>query len=255
VLKKQAPKRQHYKNDPFLKALGSHCENLRTQKGYSMDRLSKESEQLSTSAISRLEKGSGAVDVLVLFRYAEAMGHATKDLFEFFFSAENRPSFAFEHIDLQSPRIKKEAFVSLLPVYSLKAAAGCFGAGEDVEPEGWIDVGQGRKLDKKMFVARAKGNSMLPGIRDGDFLVFRAHPSGTKQGKIVLVQYRGPADSDTGGSYTVKKYHSSKVISGDELTENRQVILSPTNPDYEPIVLTPKDESEFSVIAEYLFSL
>ena len=42
-------------------------------------------------------------------------------------------------------------------------------------------------------------------------MVFRAKPAGTRQGRIVLVQYRGEADPDTGGSYTVKRYSSEKV--------------------------------------------
>ena len=45
---------------------------------------------------------------------------------------------------------------------------------------------------------RAVGRSMEPMIHDGDFLVFRANPVGTRQGKIVLAQYRGPADPETG---------------------------------------------------------
>ncbi len=52
---------------------------------------------------------------------------------------------------------------------------------------------------------------MLPRIHSGDLLVFRADPSGSKQGRVVLAQYRGPADPDTGGSYTVKQYGSSKL--------------------------------------------
>ncbi len=249
--KKRKPIRQHFKNDAFLDALGEHCARIRTAKGYSMDRLSKESDKLSTSAVSRLEKGTGAVSVLVLYRYAQAMGVDLQELLDFPFHAE--PPAVHKLVDLHSPRVKKEAFISLLPLYSLKAAAGYFGMGEAVEPEAWIDVGSLRKLDAKMFVARARGDSMLPMIHDDDFLVFRAHPGGTKQGKIVLVQYRGPADPETGGSYTVKKYHSSKIISSHN--ENRQVVLSPTNPDFEPIVLSPRDENDFRVIAEYLFSL
>lgn len=91
-----------------------------------------------------------------------------------------------------------------LPVYSLRAAAGKFGAGQEVTEEGWVKVGGIGRLDTSMFVARAVGRSMEPTIRDGDYLVFRANPVGSRQGKIVLVQYRGPEDPETGGAYTVK---------------------------------------------------
>lgn len=149
-------------------------------------------------------------------------------------------------------RVRAERFRTMLPVYSLRAAAGYFGAGEEVELEGWIEVAGVGKLDERMFVARAVGRSMEPTIRDGDLLVFRAKPTGTRQGKTVLARYRGPADPETGGSFTVKKYSSEKIADGDGGWRHTKVALSPTNPDFEPIVLTPKAKEDFSVIAEFV---
>ena len=91
------------------------------------------------------------------------------------------------------------------------AVAGYSGNGESVEPEAWIEAEGVGKLDERMFVARAVGRSMEPTIRDGDFLVFRANPIGTRQGNIVLAQYRGLADPETGGVFTVKRYASEKA--------------------------------------------
>ena len=83
-------------------------------------------------------------------------------------------------------------------------------------PASTTGAGVGR-LDERMFVCRALGRSMEPRIHDGDYVVFRAKPAGTRQGRIVLVQYRGAADPDTGGSYTVKRYSSEKVAAeGDD---------------------------------------
>ena len=49
---------------------------------------------------------------------------------------------------------------------------------------------------------------MEPRIHDGDYCVFRAKPEGTRQGKIVLAQYRGPADPETGvcGAAVASRY-------------------------------------------------
>ena len=91
-----------------------------------------------------------------------------------------------------------ETLIYLLPLYSLKAAAGYFGNAEPVEPEGWVEADGAGRLDKRMFVCRAVGRSMEPRIHDGDYVVFRAKPAGTRQGKIVLVQYRGAAESGHG---------------------------------------------------------
>ena len=142
-------------------------------------------------------------------------------------------------------------FVTLLPVYSLAAAAGYFGTEENVEREGWIEVGG--KLDETMFVARAVGHSMEPRIAHGELCVFRAKPAGTRQGKILLVQYQGPTDPDTGGAYAVKRYRSDKVANdATGQLENIRVTLSPENPDYEPMELTPAFEHDVLVIAEFV---
>lgn len=263
MLDDSSPGKQRFRNQRFLDALGEHCEKLRKQRGLSIDRLSKESDQLSPSVIHRLEKGSGAVTVLALYRYASALNLTPKDLLEFELPLEAREQYEPEMVSLENPRVKSEAYQSLLPLYSIKAAAGYFGQSAPAEPKAWIQVGKTKSgaFSPGTFVVQALGDSMLPKIHDGDYLVFQANPSGSKQGKIVLAQYRGPADPDTGGSYTVKKYSSSKVAANDsEGSEegewrHRQITLSPLNPDFEPIILYPKDAGDFKIIGEYLFTL
>jgi len=163
-----------------------------------------------------------------------------------------RPEPQLRLISLEDERVKREAFKTLLPLYTLKAAAGHFGNGEAVEPEGWIEAEGVGVLDERMFVARAVGKSMEPRIYDGDYCVFRAHPVGSRQGKIVLAQYRGPADPETGGSFTVKKYSSEKVADPDTDWRHTRVTLCPLNPEFEPIVLAPESEGDVRVIAEWL---
>jgi SOS-response transcriptional repressor LexA len=261
--KEKKLKKPRFRDTPFLKQIGQHCQALRKKKGYSIDRLAKESERLSTSVIHRLETGESPVNLLAIFRYAQALGVHPKVLLDIELTeagAESSPRTSknqrsLKLVSVDDPRIKKERFKSLLPVYSLKAAAGYFGASEEVIPEGWIQVDGAQTLDHDMFVARAVGDSMLPTIRNGDLLVFRAQPSGSRQGKIVLVQYRGPADPETGGSYTVKQYQSSKSIGSDGRWHHKQITLKPLNPEYEPIVLSPQNENDFEVIAEFLFVL
>ncbi len=253
--KKRSPRR-HFKDAPLLKALGDHCQRLRTQRGYSIDRLAKESDHLSASVIHRLETGSGAVTVSALFRYAQALGVDPKQLMDFqAASTPSAPVKAIQILDPDDPRVRKQAFKTLLPCFSARAAAGYFGAGEEVRPEGWVKVPPDMALDERMFVIRAKGDSMLPKIKDGDYLVFRAEPAGTRQGRIVLAQYRGPADPETGGSYTVKQYSSSKIPTSEGEWKHRQIRLAPLNPDYEPILLHPKDKDDFRILAELVANL
>jgi hypothetical protein len=157
---------------------------------------------------------------------------------------------AYQVISLEDARVKREAYKTLLPLYSLKAAAGYFGSGESVEPEGWVDATAVGHLDREMFVARAVGRSMEPRIPDEALCVFRANPQGSRQGKIVLVQHRGIADPETGGAFTVKRYRSEKAGNGEGGWRHEQITLDPINPEYQPIVLRPRSQGDVMVIAE-----
>ncbi len=163
-----------------------------------------------------------------------------------------RPEPQLRLISFEDERAKREAFKTLLPLYSLKAAAGYFGNAEPVEPESWVEADGLGKIDERMFVCRAVGRSMEPTIRDGDYIVFRAKPAGTRQGKIVLAQYRGLADPDTGGAFTVKRYSSEKTASDEGGWRHTRVVLSPTNPDYQPIVLSQDDAEHVEILAEFV---
>jgi SOS-response transcriptional repressor LexA len=155
-------------------------------------------------------------------------------------------------ISVDDRRVKGEAFKTLLPLYSLKAAAGYFGNGEVVEPEAWIEAEGVGALDEQMFVARAMGRSMEPVIHDGDLLVFRANPAGSRQGKTVLAQYRGPADPETGGSFTVKRYSSEKQKAEEGEWQHSRIVLSPINKAFAPIVIPPEGAEHFRILAEFI---
>ncbi len=73
--------------------------------------------------------------------------------------------------------------------------------------------------------------------------------AGTRQGKTVLVQLRDAKDPESSQRYTVKRYESEKTAKGDSWWHER-ITLKPVNPDFEPIVLTGKDDGELQVIAE-----
>ena len=140
-------------------------------------------------------------------------------------------------------------FETHLPVYSLRAAAGKFGEGQEVEEEGWVEVSSMR-LREGMFVAQVVGKSMEPRIPDGNHCIFRAPVQGSRQGKIVLVQHHSIHDSETGGRYTVKRYESEKVADGASGWRHTAIRLAPINPDFEAIVFREDTEAKLSVIAE-----
>jgi Peptidase S24-like/N-6 DNA Methylase len=145
-----------------------------------------------------------------------------------------------------------EQFRSVVPIQTLKAAAGAFGAGEAVQPDGWAKLNDGPTLREGMFIAEVAGHSMEPRIPDGAWCLF-ASPiaAGPNNGDILLVENRSMSDPDTGGSYALKRY-SSKKVRDDELWENEEITLESLNPKYGPIVLRPEHDGEVRVIAEFV---
>ena len=138
-------------------------------------------------------------------------------------------------------------FMTHLPLYSLKAAATKFGEDREVESEGWVKAPPRLRLTPDMFVARVVGRSMEPRIPDGSLCVFRAGVTGSRQGKLVLVERFGT--TETSARYTIKKYTSKKTQTGEEEWEHALVRLEPVNPEFEGFELKA---GEARVIAEFV---
>jgi len=147
-----------------------------------------------------------------------------------------------------------EQYSSCVPFFSLQAAAGAFGGGQEVEPEGWVEVNTSQRLEKGMFVAQVVGHSMEPRIPDGSYCLFKFPVIGSRSGRIVLVQHHEISDPDHGGRYTVKQYESTKRMPSDESQEawgHEHIVFKPLNKDYADIPFEG-DPEELRVIAEFL---
>jgi SOS-response transcriptional repressor LexA len=142
-------------------------------------------------------------------------------------------------------------FRTHLPLYTLRAAAGKFGADEEVgaKEEDWVRAPEGLRLTEGMFVAHVEGRSMEPRIPDGSLNIFRGPVVGSRQGKIVLVELAGVHER-----FTVKRYTSKhkKPSGGEGEWEHESIRLEPLNPEYEALDLAP---DRLRVIAEWIQTL
>lgn len=178
---------------------------------------------------------------------------------------------AFQSAEPEAPRIVpfrpptvepsiEQRYDDCVPLVSMEAAAGGFGDPQDMmstieqyEDGEWVVVDSRHRLRRGMFVAQVMGRSMEPAIPDGSWCLFRFPVEGTRQGKTVLVELRGDPDPDTGERYTVKRYTSEKAAGdADGDWRHARIILSPTNPDYKPIILKAQENEELRVIAEFV---
>jgi hypothetical protein len=91
---------------------------------------------------------------------------------------------------------------------------------------------------------------VLNEVQQSLFIVLRANPVGTRQGKIVLAQYQGPSDPDAGGAFTIKKYSSEKGVDEDSEWRHTRIVLSPLNPEHKPIIIPDEDAGRFLVLAD-----
>ncbi len=146
-------------------------------------------------------------------------------------------------------------FVEFLPVYSIKAACGYFGEGEEVSELGWMRAEGIGRLNRNMYVVQAVGHSMEPLIDDGDYCVFRANPGGSRNGKIVLVQHHNFNDPDYGGAYSIKEYDSRKSYDEFGGWQHEEITLIPKNSAYNPIVIHSAEDDEFRVVGEFIGKL
>jgi SOS-response transcriptional repressor LexA len=139
-------------------------------------------------------------------------------------------------------------FVTHLPRYSLAVAAGKFLENQEVEEEGWEEAPADLRLTGELFVARIKGRSMEPKIPDGSLCVFRQGVTGSRQGRLVLVEQLGGGANDR---YTVKRYASEKAQREDGSWSHEKITLLPLNPEFEPWTLDPEEE-KFRIVAEFV---
>jgi phage repressor protein C with HTH and peptisase S24 domain len=148
-----------------------------------------------------------------------------------------------EHVE----KTEIQPFRTHLPLYSLRAAAGRLGEEMESAEEDWVRAPEGLRISQDLFVAHVVGRSMEPRIPDGSLNLFRLNPVGSRQNKILLIQRFGVLD-DT-ARYTIKRYTSKKVQTGEDEWHHEQIRLEPLNPEFEAWEVEPQD---FAVVAEWM---
>jgi len=153
---------------------------------------------------------------------------------------------------LQPKEVKP--FENCVPLYDLKAAAGQFSDEQQNSDIDWVELPDVFRPRQGLFVIQVDGESMNRRIPNGAWCLFRRDPGGTHQGKVVLVQHREIADTDTSGHYTVKVYESKKEVLSDGTWHHASIILRPdtTAQGYAPIVLDESQSEELQVIGEFV---
>ena len=88
---------------------------------------------------------------------------------------------------------------------------------------------------------------MEPRIPDGSLNLFRLHPAGSRQNKILLIQRFGVARRNRALHH--QDVHQPQGFQRRRRVAHEQIRLEPLNPEFEPWDVDPED---FAVVAEWL---
>jgi SOS-response transcriptional repressor LexA len=96
-----------------------------------------------------------------------------------------------------------------------------------------------------MFAAHVVGRSMEPRIPDGSTCIFRAPVTGSRTGRLLLIEQFGEPE---GSRYTVKRYARRGALREGE-DRDQPIRLEPLNPEFPAFELTA---DKFRVVAEFV---
>ena len=146
-----------------------------------------------------------------------------------------------------------QPFVNSVPLYDLAVAAGDFSAQQTTETTQWVPVPPDMAIDDNHYACQVVGESMNRVIPNGATCLFRKDRGGTRNGKIVLVEMLNSTDPESGHSYTIKEYQSTKFEDHTGLLQ-RTISLKPRSddPSFKPIELDANDSAEYRVVGEFV---
>jgi SOS-response transcriptional repressor LexA len=231
----------------MLQDAGTNALHLRLRRDWELIASDEDAEVLSALAADLESKAAGMGAARLLGSLEDSLSNALRISEPREIVVEDFPRALARHYR-QSVEARPLPFVTHLPRYSVAVAAGKFLENREVEAEGWEEAPPGLRLTPEMFVAQIAGRSMEPRIPDGSLCVFRANVTGSRQGRLVLVESQGGGANDR---YTVKRYTSVKRQDPGGSWEHERIRLEPLNPEFDAWDLDP-EEDRFHVIAEFV---
>ncbi|WP_395685790.1 DNA/RNA helicase domain-containing protein [Caenimonas koreensis] len=147
-------------------------------------------------------------------------------------------------------------YQNAVPLFDLKIAAGSFGDFQSAKVSDceWVELPAMFSPQPGMFVAQVVGESMNRRIQNGAWCLFRANPTGTRVGKVVVAQHRSIEDPELGGSFTVKVYRSAKRAAVAGEWRHTSISLEPDSddPSFRPLVFGPDAGEDLRIVAELI---
>jgi superfamily II DNA or RNA helicase/SOS-response transcriptional repressor LexA len=139
-----------------------------------------------------------------------------------------------------------------IPLYDFYAAAGTFSEMQD-EKEYTLKSVPKKYATEDYFACRVTGESMNRIIPNDSICLFKKYFTGSRSGKILLLENRDSFDPDFNSAFTVKTYSSEKTVS-EEGWKHNSIILKPNSYDssFKNIIIDEENGNEMRIIGEFI---
>jgi superfamily II DNA or RNA helicase/HKD family nuclease len=158
---------------------------------------------------------------------------------------------------IQVPASKTEEsnqpLINPIPFYNFYAAAGSFSEMQSNNDFTLIAGPDNLVSNNEYFACKISGESMNRVIPNGSICLFKTYNGGSRNGKIVLVEYSDVQDPDFNSAFTIKTYSSEKVATADSW-EHTSIVLRPNSIDstYKNIVIQEAEAQNMRVVGEFV---
>ncbi|MEL0651430.1 DUF3427 domain-containing protein [Algibacter sp. TI.3.09] len=142
--------------------------------------------------------------------------------------------------------------IHTIPLYNFYAAAGSFSEMQD-EKEYSLTAVPERYATNEYFACKVIGESMNKVIPNNSICIFKKNVTGSRGGKILLIENSDSFDPDFNSAFTVKTYSSEKTIT-EEGWQHSSIVLKPNSNDnsFKNIILDEENSKEMRVIGEFV---
>lgn len=154
--------------------------------------------------------------------------------------------------EIQLIEKEQESFKFTIPLYDFYAAAGSFSEMQDEKEYSLTSVPE-KYATEEYFACKVIGESMNKVIPNNSICIFKKNVTGSRTGKILLIENRDSFDPDFNSAFTVKTYSSEKTVSEEGWAHN-SIELRPNSFDenFNHIVLTEDNTKEMRIVGEFV---
>jgi phage repressor protein C with HTH and peptisase S24 domain len=147
----------------------------------------------------------------------------------------------------------EQYIINPIPLYDFYAAAGTFSEMQSEKDFILIEGPENYNPNNDYFACKIMGESMNRVIPNDSICLFKKYTGGSRNGKILLIEYRDIQDPDFNSAFTIKTYTSEKNIK-EENWEHTSIILRPNSYDssYQNIIITDENAQGMRVVGEFV---